>query len=80
MKAVHLARSGIKMARVVWHFVSACSLFFLTIIFYMAASGQRAEDDVTPRLRFGYGKTNTQTRIHSSSSDYNCVHHGPHLK
>lgn len=51
------------MAVVEWH-SSACSLFFLTAIFYMAASVQRAEDDVIPRLSFVYGKSNTQTQIH----------------
>ncbi|KAB5574987.1 hypothetical protein PHYPO_G00215480 [Pangasianodon hypophthalmus] len=51
---MNFARSGIRMTSVVWHSFSACSLFLLTIIFDKAASVQRAEDDVTPRLTFLY--------------------------
>lgn len=64
MKVVNFARSGIRMASVVWHSFLSFSLFLLTIIFYMVASVERAEDDVTPRLSFVYGKSNTQTQLH----------------
>lgn len=70
--------SGIRMASVVWHSFSTCSFFLLTIIFYMDASVQRAEDDVTPRLSFVYGKNNTQA--HWNATDHNCMHYSPHLK
>lgn len=63
LKVVNLVSSGIRMASEVWHSFSACALFLMTI-FYMAASLQRAEDDVTPRLSFVYGKNNTLTQIH----------------
>lgn len=64
MKVVNLTRRDIRMESVAWHSFSACSLFLLTVNLFMAVSVLRAEDDVTPRLSFVYGKNNTQTQMH----------------
>lgn len=64
MKVVNLTRRDIRMESVAWHSFSACSLVLLTVNVFMAVSVLRAEDDVTPRLSFVYGKNNTQTQMH----------------
>ncbi|XP_060779480.1 sema domain, immunoglobulin domain (Ig), transmembrane domain (TM) and short cytoplasmic domain, (semaphorin) 4Ba isoform X2 [Neoarius graeffei] len=59
------------MASVVWYSFSACSFFLLTIIFYMNASVQRAEDDVTPRLSFVYDTEDRPAKRFSPAGAFN---------
>lgn len=58
-------------ASMAWPFFPACSFLLLALLFLLATSAQRVEDDVTPRLSFPYDAKERSAKRFSAEGVFN---------
>uniref|UniRef100_A0A3B1JX05 Sema domain-containing protein n=1 Tax=Astyanax mexicanus TaxID=7994 RepID=A0A3B1JX05_ASTMX len=58
-------------ARMAWPSFQACSLLLLALLFLLATTAQRVEDDVTPRLSFPYDAKERSAKRFSAEGVFN---------